>query len=51
MNKKKRSFSIDLRINIEPVHTTIDPRAQLKQTGTVECLRDFRDLPVMIVTF
>jgi AP-2 complex subunit alpha len=44
-------FDPELRIHIEPINTIIDPKAQVKQTGTIECLRDFRDLPVMNVTF
>ena len=44
-------FRIELRINIEPIKTSIDPRAQVKQTGTIECLKDFRDSPTMNVVF
>ncbi|UJR23024.1 hypothetical protein I4U23_026050 [Adineta vaga] len=40
-----------LRINMESIQTTIDPRAQIKQAGTIECLQDFHDLPKMSVTF
>ncbi|CAF0971989.1 unnamed protein product [Adineta steineri] len=41
----------ELRINMEPVKSTIDPRAQSKQTGTIDCIADFRDLPMMNISF
>ncbi|CAF5079193.1 unnamed protein product, partial [Rotaria sp. Silwood1] len=40
-----------LRLNIEPIKTTIDPKAQIKQLGTIECLKEFRDLPKINFTF
>ncbi|CAF3434957.1 unnamed protein product [Rotaria sp. Silwood1] len=41
----------ELRLNIEPIKTTIDPKAQIKQLGTIECLKEFRDLPKINFTF
>ncbi|CAF1162721.1 unnamed protein product [Adineta ricciae] len=41
----------ELRIHMEPVQTTLDPRAQIKQVGTIECLKDYRDLPKMSLSF
>ena len=31
--------------------STIDPGAQAKQIGTIECLKDFRQLPKMNISF
>jgi hypothetical protein len=36
---------------METIKTSIDPKAQSKQLGTIECLRDYQDLPKMNVTF
>ncbi|CAF4257305.1 unnamed protein product, partial [Rotaria magnacalcarata] len=36
---------------MEPTKATIDSRAQIKQSGTIDCLKDFRDLPKMSITF
>ena len=36
---------------MEPIKSTIDPRAQIKQTGTIDCLKEFNDLPKMNITF
>lgn len=44
-------IQIEIRFNIEPINTSIDPKAQIKQIGTIECLKDFRDLPTMNVVF
>ncbi|CAF4690086.1 unnamed protein product [Rotaria sp. Silwood1] len=41
----------ELRINMEPIKGTIDSRAQLKQSGTIDCIKDFYDLPKMNITF
>ncbi|CAF3795874.1 unnamed protein product [Rotaria sordida] len=41
----------ELRMNMEPIKTTIDSRAQIKQSGTIDCLKDFYDLPKMNITF
>jgi hypothetical protein len=42
---------IELRINMEPIKSTIDPRAQIKQIGKIDCIREFYDLPKMNITF
>ncbi|CAF4193849.1 unnamed protein product, partial [Rotaria magnacalcarata] len=30
----------ELRMNMEPTKATIDSRAQIKQSGTIDCLKD-----------
>lgn len=42
---------VDLRILMDPVQSTIEPRAQAKQTGTIDCLKDFKDSPRMNLSF
>ncbi len=42
---------LELRFNMDPIKSTIDPRAQLKQTGTIDCLKEFHDVPKMTITF
>ncbi|CAM4780291.1 unnamed protein product [Rotaria magnacalcarata] len=41
----------DIRFNIEPIKTGIDPKAQIKQSGTIECLKEFQELPIINLTF
>ncbi|CAF0846386.1 unnamed protein product [Rotaria sordida] len=41
----------ELRLNLEPIKPTIDPKAQIKQSGTIECLQEFRDLPKINFSF
>jgi hypothetical protein len=36
---------------MESIKSTIDPQAQIKQTGTIDCLKEFSDLPKMTITF
>jgi hypothetical protein len=36
---------------MEPIKSTIDPRAQIKQSGKIDCIREFNDLPKMNITF
>jgi len=36
---------------MEPIKSTIDPRAQIKQTGKIDCIKEFNDLPKMTITF
>ena len=33
-----------MRFNIEPIKSGIDPKAQIKQSGTIECLKEFQEL-------
>ncbi|CAF1367403.1 unnamed protein product [Adineta steineri] len=41
----------DLRINMEPIKSSIDSKAQIKQAGTIECIKDYGNLPKMNVAF
>ncbi|CAF5144342.1 unnamed protein product, partial [Rotaria magnacalcarata] len=34
-----------------PIKTGIDPKAQIKQSGTIECLKEFQELPIINLTF
>jgi hypothetical protein len=36
---------------MEPIKSAIDPRAQIKQTGQIDCVKEFYDLPKMTITF
>ncbi len=36
---------------MEQIKTSIDPKAQIKQTGIIECLKEFKDVPKMNVAF
>ncbi|CAF0857773.1 unnamed protein product [Adineta ricciae] len=40
-----------LRMNFDPIKSTIDPKAQIKQTGTIDCIKDFAELPTMNISF
>ncbi|UJR25875.1 hypothetical protein I4U23_007225 [Adineta vaga] len=41
----------ELQINMEPLKSTIDPKAQIKQMGTIKCIKDFYDFPMMNISF
>ena len=44
-------FFLELRVQLEPIAANIDPKAQVKQRGTIECLKEFEDIPKMCLTF
>lgn len=44
-------FHLELRVAMEPMPSAIDPGAQVKQIGIIECLKDFRQLPKMTLSF
>lgn len=36
---------------MEPVKSTVDARAQVKQSGTIDCIKEFLDLPQLTIVF
>ena len=49
-NRAARS-NLALRVNMEPIPSTIDSRAQIKQMGTCECLKEYQHAPKMTLAF
>ena len=45
------SFGLELRIQMEPMPSSVEPKAQIKQRGTIECLKDFQEMPKISVSF
>jgi len=36
---------------MEPVKSTVDARAQVKQSGTIDCIKEFLDSPQLTIVF
>ena len=42
---------LELRIHMEPMKSSIEPRVQSKQNVKIDCLKEFTDLPKLNLTF
>ncbi|CAF0755718.1 unnamed protein product [Didymodactylos carnosus] len=47
----QQAFILELRVDAEQIKSTIEPKTQTKQMLTIECLKEFRDIPKMNLSF